>query len=60
MSRIALVSLALTVVLSLLALEWPIASNWAPWCKAAALFAAAVSLCLLVAGKRVKFDPVLR
>jgi hypothetical protein len=60
MSRIALISIFLTALFSVIALGLPAASNWSGWFKVAASAAGIASLCLLVVGKRVKFDPVLR
>lgn len=60
MSKAALISLALTTLLGAVALQIPEASVWSTWSKAAALLAGMASLGLLVAGKRIKFDPVLR
>ncbi len=60
MSKFALISLALTALLSAAALELPEASEWSLWSKAGALVAGFVSLGLLAAGKRIKFDPILR
>jgi len=60
MSKFALISLALTALLGAVAVQLPDASQWSLWCKAGALMAGVVSLALLAAGKRIKFDPILR
>jgi len=60
MSKFALISLALTVLLVAVVVQLPEASEWHLWSKAGALLAGAVSLVLLAAGKRIKFDPILR
>lgn len=60
MSKFALISLALTALLGAVALQLPVTSEWNFWSKAAATMAGIVSLGLLAAGKRIKFDPVLR